>query len=58
MNIKEKMNLKFEGLVNEGPINIVAFGDSVTHGAVAAGMCVDLLVSPRLLGRVLEYLLC
>ena len=37
MNIKEKMNLKFEGLVNEGPINIVAFGDSVTHGAVASG---------------------
>ncbi len=35
MNIKDKLNLCYEGLVEHGPITIVAFGDSVTHGAVA-----------------------
>lgn len=34
MRIKEKINLDYKGLVDFGPINIVAFGDSVTHGAV------------------------
>jgi len=34
MNIKEKINLDYNGLVEYGPINIVAFGDSVTHGAL------------------------
>ncbi len=34
MNIKEKIELGYDGLVEYGPINIVAFGDSVTHGAV------------------------
>ena len=34
MLIKEKINLGYDGLVAHGPINIVAFGDSVTHGAV------------------------
>ena len=37
MDIKEKMNLGFEGLYEHGPITIVAFGDSVTHGAVGQG---------------------
>lgn len=37
MKIKDKINLDFDGLVENGPINIVAFGDSVTHGAVASG---------------------
>ncbi len=37
MRIKDKINLEFEGLVEHGPINIVAFGDSVTHGAVGPG---------------------
>ncbi len=36
MKIKEKIQLGFEGLVEHGPINIVAFGDSVTHGAFGA----------------------
>ena len=36
MKIKEKLLLDYAGLVEHGPINIVAFGDSVTHGAVAA----------------------
>lgn len=37
MRIKEKIHLDYPGLVEHGPINIVAFGDSVTHGAVGAG---------------------
>ena len=37
MRIKDKINLDYEGLKKEGPITIVAFGDSVTHGAVGAG---------------------
>lgn len=31
MRIKEKINLDMEGLIQNGPITIVAFGDSVTH---------------------------
>ena len=37
MNIKDKIYMNYEDLVREGPINIVAFGDSVTHGAVKGG---------------------
>ncbi len=36
MKITEKMNFDYEMLKKEGPITIVAFGDSVTHGAVGA----------------------
>ncbi|MBP3705453.1 MAG: SGNH/GDSL hydrolase family protein, partial [Clostridia bacterium] len=32
MKIKEKLQLDYNGLVEHGPITIVAFGDSVTHG--------------------------
>lgn len=35
MKISEKINLDRQGLYENGPITIVAFGDSVTHGAVA-----------------------
>lgn len=37
MNIIEKLQMDYTGLVENGPINIVVFGDSVTHGAVGAG---------------------
>lgn len=37
MRIAEKINLDKQGLIENGPITIVAFGDSVTHGAVAYG---------------------
>lgn len=37
MKISEKINLDYNGLVEHGPITIVAFGDSVTHGAVGGG---------------------
>lgn len=35
MNIKDKLYMDYDGLVKNGPITIVAFGDSVTHGALA-----------------------
>lgn len=34
MKIKEKIMLDNQGLFDNGPINIVIFGDSVSHGAV------------------------
>ena len=34
MKIKEKILLDYDGLNKYGPINIVIFGDSVSHGAV------------------------
>lgn len=34
MKITEKLWMTHEMLIKEGPINIVAFGDSVTHGAL------------------------
>ena len=37
MKISEKINLDKEGLMKYGPINIVAFGDSITHGMFGAG---------------------
>jgi len=37
MNIREKILLDRPGLEEHGAVTIVAFGDSVTHGAVASG---------------------
>ncbi len=37
MKIAEKIYLDYSGLIEHGPITIVAFGDSVTHGSVAGG---------------------
>ena len=37
MNIREKVLLDVNGLRREGPVTVVAFGDSVTHGALAEG---------------------
>ena len=37
MRIKEKLYMDYDGLVKNGPITIVAFGDSVTHGALGGG---------------------
>lgn len=36
MKIKDKINLDRDGLVKYGPITIVAFGDSLTHGALGS----------------------
>ena len=37
MNIREKVLLDLKGLTAHGAITVVAFGDSVTHGALGAG---------------------
>lgn len=37
MRIKDKIYMERAGLEEHGPITIVAFGDSVTHGALGAG---------------------
>ena len=37
MNIREKVLFDRKGLTEHGAITVVAFGDSVTHGAVGAG---------------------
>lgn len=37
MDVRKKVNLGLEGLKEHGPVTIVAFGDSVTHGAFADG---------------------
>jgi len=37
MRIVEKLQMDRNGLLQHGPINIVAFGDSITHGALNIG---------------------
>ena len=37
MKISEKLLMDQSGLIENGPITIVAFGDSITHGAVGPG---------------------
>ena len=37
MKIRDKILMQREQLEREGPITIVAFGDSITHGSVGPG---------------------
>ena len=37
MRVREKMRLGVSGLAGYGPVNLVAFGDSVTHGCFGPG---------------------
>lgn len=37
MKIRDKLYMDVKQLVEEGPITIVALGDSVTHGALGPG---------------------
>ena len=37
VDIREKIQLDYKGLCENGPINIVFLGDSVTHGAFSSG---------------------
>lgn len=56
MLIKEKIHLNREGLEKYGPITIVAFGDSVTHGAVAsAEMNYETVYWNRLRKKIIEF---
>ena len=55
MKISEKIKLDYDGLIKYGPINIVAFGDSVTHGCVGVGeMNYDTVYFNRLKNRILD----
>ena len=55
MKIAEKLYLDYEGLIEHGPITIVAFGDSVTHGAVAGGeMNYETVYWNRLKNKILD----
>ncbi len=58
MHIKDKINLDYQGLVEEGPITIVAFGDSVTHGALRGEINYETVYWNRLrkkLNQVRDY---
>ena len=37
MRVKDKLRLDLSGLIEHGPLNLAAFGDSVTHGCVGPG---------------------
>lgn len=52
MKIKEKINLDMNGLIKYGPINIVAFGDSVTHGALREGINYETVYWNRLKQKI------
>ena len=51
MDIREKLKLDREGLIEHGPITIVALGDSVTHGAFGPGEIDQDRVYHRLLAQ-------
>lgn len=55
MKISEKIKLDYDGLIKYGPVNIVAFGDSVTHGCVGVGeMNYDTVYFNRLKNKILD----
>ena len=54
MKITDKINMDSSGLIEHGPIIIVAFGDSVTHGAFAADVLnYDAVYHSRLRKKIL-----
>ena len=58
MKVKEKLFLDRDGLTEHGPINIVIFGDSVSHGAVNGYMDYENVYWNRLkkkLNQVRDY---
>ena len=56
MRIKDKVNLDYAGHNKYGPINIVALGDSVTHGCVAIGETnYETVYWNRLKKKILDY---
>jgi len=59
MKIAEKMNMDINSLIQEGPVTIVAFGDSVTHGALRDEINYDTVYHNRLrqkLNAVRDYI--
>lgn len=56
MDIREKLKMDMSGLVEHGAITIVAFGDSVTHGAFDHGVIDAERVYHRLLAKKINAL--
>ena len=52
MKIREKLLMDVRGLTSEGPITIVAFGDSLTHGALSGTFNYDTVYWNRLRQRI------
>ena len=58
MRIKEKLQMDYEGLRDNGPINVVVLGDSVSHGALRDTINYDTVYWNRLrqrLNQVRDY---
>ncbi len=55
MRIKEKIMMDRDGLQEHGPINIVIFGDSVSHGALDAGMDYETVYWNRLKQKLNQF---
>lgn len=53
MNIREKIRMDRAGLEKEGPVTIVAFGDSVTHGALCGEINYETVYWNRLRRKIL-----
>ena len=53
MTVREKLLLRNKGLIENGPITIVAFGDSITHGAFEVDVIDYDSVYHRLLAKML-----
>lgn len=54
MDIRKKIHLKYEELIEYGPITIVAFGDSVTHGALSGEYDQETVYWNRLRRMIIE----
>ena len=54
MHIKDKILLDQKGLEQHGPITIVAFGDSVTHGALNGEINYETVYWNRLRKKILD----
>lgn len=53
MKIKDKIKLDLNGLIEHGPITIVAFGDSVTHGSLRGEIDYESVYHNRLKKKIL-----
>lgn len=54
MHVYEKLFMDREGLEKNGPVTIVAFGDSITHGALRDGMNYESVYWNRLRKKLLD----
>ena len=52
MNLNAKINMNIEGIIENGAITIVAFGDSVTHGMLKGEMNYETVYHNRLKNKI------